>query len=106
MIALAKTWFPKVECSVSRAAKSHAEKRMLVERYLEHNDWLDGKRDIRQAERAEILFAVNRIAGENAKNLGSLLSRYGFSLDIKTRSKKSNAPYMITRIPASVEEAV
>ena len=106
LIALAKTWFPKVECSVSRAAKSHAEKRMLVERYLEHNDWLDGKRDIRQAERAEILFAVNRIAGENAKNLGSLLSRYGFSLDIKTRSKKSNAPYMITRIPASVEEAV
>lgn len=62
---------------------------------------------IRQAERAEILWAVNRITGENAKNLGSLLSRYGFDLATKTRSKKSNAPYVIKRIPASiVEEAV
>ena len=106
LIALARTWFPAAKCSVSSAALSHEEKQAYVDSYLCENGWLDGKRDIRQAERIEILMAINRITGEHAKNLGSVLKRYDFELVKKTRSKKTDAPYRIVRIPALIEEAV
>ena len=106
LIALARTWFPKAKCSVSCAALSHEEKQAYVDAYLCENDWLGGKRDIRQAERIEILMAINWITGERAKNLGSVLKRYDFDLVKKTRSKKTDAPYKIVRTPVAVEEAV
>ena len=98
LIGLARSWFPNAECTVARDALSYVDKQQDVEQYLWENNWLDGKREIKQKERKLLLWIINWITVENAKNLGSLLKKYGFKLVSKTRSKKSDAPYMITQI--------
>lgn len=105
MIALAKTWFPKAECTVARDALCYEEKLQDVESYLEENNWLDGKREIRRKERKLLLWTINHITGEDSKSLGSLLKKYGYELIAKTKSKKSDAPYVITEIKKNNIEA-
>lgn len=96
LIELAGTWFPGVECSVERSAMSYEEIRSEVEIYLQENNWLDGKREIKKAERTMLLRKLNMLTGEKAKSLGCLLKRYGYELKPKTKSKKEDAPYIIT----------
>ena len=105
LIDLARTWFPGIECSVDRSAIPHEEIRLDVERYLCANNWLDGKREIKKAERAMLLQNLNDITRENAKNLGSLLKRYGYELRSKTNSKKADAPYIIVAVEKSNQAA-
>lgn len=105
LIALARTWFPKAECTVARDALSYEDKQLDVEQYLWENNWLDGKREIRQNERKLLLWMINQITAENAKNLRSLLKKYGYVLEPKTKSKDTNTPYVITEIKNNNIEA-
>lgn len=98
LIGLARSWFPSAECTVARDALSYVDKQQDVEQYLWENNWLDGKREIRQNERKLLLWMINWITAENGKKLASLLKKYGFELVLKTKSKKSDAPYVITQI--------
>lgn len=94
LISLAKTWYHNVEISVG--FRPDGDIQAVVDGYLIRENWLDGKREIRDTERVEILGALNQITGENIKQLGSLLKRYGYTI-IMT-NKKKDSPAIITKI--------
>lgn len=92
--ALAEQWFPGIPSYVDVNLTEDVQR--AVDEYLSSSNWLDGQRVIRQNERREILNDLNRITGENSRQLATLLSHYGYRL--QANSHKTNAPHTITRI--------
>lgn len=86
-------WFPGVPCSVDVTLAEDVQRQ--VDEYLTQNNWLNGQREIRQNERREILAQLNRITGENSRQLASILGHYGYSL--RASSHRTNALHTITR---------
>jgi len=92
LTALAQRWFPAVPCKVS--VKLRGDMVEEIRRYLSDGNWLDGNREIRDAERAEILNELKRITGCDYGTLGPALKEWGYIL--KTVGKKANSPSTIT----------
>lgn len=96
--ALSDTWFPGVPVSVL------SDLQQQVDDYLENNHWLNSERTIKGEERGMILEDLNRITGENSKQLKTLLGHYGYLLT--THGKKAKSPSDIVRIPEGDEGEV
>lgn len=95
LVELANRWFPAVPCTVrAKPKKDIAE---AVQHYLSSENWLDGRREIRGNERAEILKELNRITGKRYKTLRPALREWGYL--ITTRGHKPESPSDITTIP-------
>ena len=95
---LAGTWFPGVPVTVLSNIQEQ------VDEYLESNHWLNGERAIKNEERILILADLNRITGENSKQLKTLLRHYGYLLT--THGKKTWSTSDIVKIPDSGEGEV
>ena len=91
--ALSGTWFPGVPVSVLSNIQQQ------VDEYLEGNHWLNGERTITGKERDMILSDLNRITGENSKQLKTLLGHYGYILT--TYGKKTWSPSDIAKAPGT-----
>ncbi len=91
---LASQWFPGIPVHVDINLAGDIQQ--AVDKYLHQNNWLNGQREIRQAERTEILRELNRLTGENSRQLGTILHHYGYQL--KSNSHRANALHTITRI--------
>lgn len=91
--ALAAQWFPGIPSYVD--INLDGDIQQAVDDYLTNNLWLNGQRIIRQNERREILNELNRITGEDSRQLGSILRHYGYQLN--SNSKRSDARCTITK---------
>lgn len=87
---LANSWFPNVPVTVL----SNVQER--IDEYLKNNQWLNEGRVIQGDERDEILRAINGISAEGAKQLKTLLGKYGYSLE--TDGNKRTSRSTITKI--------
>lgn len=92
LTALAQRWFPTVPCKVS--VKLRGDMAEKIRRYLSDGNWLDGNREIREAERTEILNELKRITGYDYGTLGPALKEWGYILT--TAGNKKNSPSAIT----------
>lgn len=97
LIRLAQEWYPGIPCIVSHQAQPMADKRKTVEDYLRGKGYL-GAEKISGLERAVILQELNALLGENRKNLQTLLKCYGFEMKACSKSKKTEAGFVIVRI--------
>ena len=95
LVALAQSWFPNVPCTVS--VKTMGDMAEEIRHYLESENWLDGKRNMRNKERAEILSMLKKITGEDYRTLGPALKEWGYRLDIN--GKKPTSQSTISVIP-------
>ena len=71
-----------------------ADKRKIVEDYLREKGYL-GAEKISGLERAVILKELNALLGENRKKLQTLLNCYGFEKRTCSKSKKTEAGFVI-----------
>lgn len=94
LIRLAQEWYPGIPCTVSRQAQPMADKRKIVEDYLREKGYL-GAEKISGLERAVILKELNALLGENRKKLQTLLNCYGFEKRTCSKSKKTEAGFVI-----------
>ena len=94
LVALAKSWFPTVPCVVS--IKPPGDMAEEIRRYLTDSNWLDGKRDIRDTERKEILNELKRITGKKYGALTPALREWGYHHSVS--GHKSSSPSVITVI--------
>ena len=67
-----------------------------IRQYLTDGNRLNGERNIRGEECAEILNELKRITGKTYKTLGPALKEWGYELT--TRGKKPESPSTITLI--------
>lgn len=95
LIALTQRWFPNVSCVVSVKCKGDVAEE--IRKYLTANSWLDGKRNIHDVERTEILEQINKITGGNYKTLAPALKDWGYLLN--TNGKKKSSSSTITVLP-------
>ena len=87
---LADTWFPGVPVTVLTNIQQQ------VDEYLESNHWLNGERTMVGTDRKQILDDLNKITGEDSKQLGTLIKHYGYLLN--KPGHKSQSPSTITKI--------
>ena len=91
--ALAAQWFPGIPSHVDVSLEGDIQR--AVDDYMARNHWLDNAREIRQDETRIILNDLNRITGENSRQLATILHHYGYR--IRARSHASNARRTITK---------
>ena len=91
--ALAARWFPGIPSYVEVSLEGDIQQ--AVDSYLTNNRWLNGERAIRQNECRIILDNLNRITGENSRQLSTILRHYGYQ--IGSNSHRSDARRTITK---------
>lgn len=92
LIQLVDQWFPGIPCTVNVLLPDDVQ--LAVDEYLCQNRWLDGQKEIRQAERSEILAKINELARTSHRQLKTALRHYGYKL---TTAHRANGTSTISK---------